>query len=264
MPRPQRIAALYDIHGNLSALDAVLAELEREAVDQIVVGGDIVLGPMPRETLERMLALERPVAFLHGNCELSVLAQMAAPDVNSATYWGTVSGNPPPDIVRARCRWTAQQLQADFAPLIASWPKTLEFDVEGVGRVLFCHSTPRSETEVFTRRTPEEVLRPLFDPLGVSLVVCGHTHMQFDRVVGTTRVVNAGSVGSPYGATGAHWALLGPDVQLRRTAYDLARAAEKLRATAYPDVNEVADEVLKPMSEEAMLEYVGPWELKAT
>ncbi|NIQ52254.1 MAG: metallophosphoesterase, partial [Gammaproteobacteria bacterium] len=93
------------------------------------------------------------------------------------------------------------------------------------------------ENEIFTRITPEERLRPVLEPTGADLMVCGHTHMQFDRRVGRCRVVNAGSVGMPFGATGAHWALLGPGgVELRRTEYDLAEALDRMRATGYPDM----------------------------
>jgi predicted phosphodiesterase len=176
-----RIAALYDIHGNLPALEAVLLDVCQAGVDQIVVGGDVVPGPLPRETLRRLLDLDISVQFIHGNCELAVLAQMEATDPDSVTYWGSTSGAPPPEPIRELYRWTAQQLQPEYQPVIASWPKTLRLEVGGLGEVLFCHSTPRSETEIFTRLTPEDRLVPLFDGLQVPLVVCGHTHMQFDR-----------------------------------------------------------------------------------
>src|SRR5512142_1753764 len=116
-----RIAALYDIHANLPALEAVLQQVRQAEVDQIVVGGDLVPGPMPRETLRRLLDLDLPVQFIHGNGELAVLAQMAAPDANSATYWGTTSGKPLPEPLREGYRWTAQQLQPEYEPLLASW-----------------------------------------------------------------------------------------------------------------------------------------------
>ena len=91
--------------------------------------------------------------------------------------------------------------------------------------MLFCHATPRNDNEIFTRLTPEEHLLPIFARLNADIVVLGHTHMQFDRMVGTVRVVNAGSVGMSFGEPGADWLLLGPDVQLRHTRYDLAKAA---------------------------------------
>jgi predicted phosphodiesterase len=256
-----RVAGLYDIHGNLPALEAVLQDIRRAEVDQIVVGGDVVPGPMPRETLRRLLDLDLPVQFIHGNCELAVLAQMAAPEPGSTTYWGTTSGRPLPEELQLGYRWTAQQLQPEYEPVLASWPKTLRIKIDGLGEVLFCHSTPRSETEVFTRLTPEDRLLPLFEGLQVSVVVCGHTHMQFDRMVGSTRVVNAGSVGEPFGAQGAYWVLLGPGVQLRRTTYDVNQAAERIRETSYPQAQEVAESILQPSSEEEVLSAFSKAEL---
>jgi diadenosine tetraphosphatase ApaH/serine/threonine PP2A family protein phosphatase len=122
-----------------------------------------------------------------------------------------------------------------------------------LGSVLFCHATPHSETDAFTRLTPEDVLLPVFEGLGASLVVCGHTHMQFDRMIGATRVVNAGSVGMPFGQTGADWLLLGPGVELRSTSYDLADAAERIRATDYPQADSHANSLSQPPSEEGIL-----------
>jgi predicted phosphodiesterase len=257
-----RVAALYDIHGNLPALEAVLHDLRRADVDQVVVGGDVVPGPMPRETLRRLLDFDLPVHFIHGNGELAMLAQMAATDPGSVSYWGTTSGQPLPEPYREVYRWTAQQLTPDDAPVLASWPKTLRLEIGGLGDVLFCHSTPRSETEVFTRLTSEERLLPLFAGLQVAVVVCGHTHMQFDRMIGSTRVVNAGSVGEPYGEPGAYWVVLGPDVQLRHTAYDLAQAAARIRATSYPQAQADAHNLLHPPSEAEMVELFSKWELR--
>ena len=123
--------------------------------------------------------------------------------------------------------------------------------------MLFCHATPQSDTPIFTRLTAEERLVPLFDTTGADVVVCGHTHMQFDRMVGSVRVVNAGSVGMPFGDAGADWLLLGPDLQLQRTAYDLSSAAERIRATSYPQAEEfAARSVLQPPAEQEMLDAV--------
>jgi predicted phosphodiesterase len=257
-----RVAALYDIHANLPALEAVLQDIRQVEVDQVVVGGDVVPGPMPRETLKRLLDLDLPMQFIHGNCELAVLAQMAATAAGSVTYWGTTSGEPLPEPLREGYRWTAQQLQPEYEPVLASWPKTLRLEIRGLGEVLFCHSTPRSETEIFTRLTSEDRLLPLFEGLQVSVVVCGHTHMQFDRMIGRTRVVNAGSVGQPFGEPGAYWLLLGPDVQLRHTPYDLMKAAERIRDTQYPQAQENAHNVLQPPSKGEMLEVFSTAELK--
>lgn len=256
------IAALYDIHANLPALEAVLAEVRASGVDRIVVGGDVIPGPMPKETLELLKSLERPVHYIHGNCELAALAQMEASRTGVVSYWGTVSGRPLPAADQEVMRWTVGLLQDEYEAELASWPKTLRLEVEGLGTVLFCHGTPRSETEVFTRRTDEALLLPVFEGRDAAVVVCGHSHMQFDRMVGRTRVVNAGSVGMPFGATGAFWLRLGPDVQLRRTHYDLSRAAERFRATAYPLAEQDARSLLEPPAEAEMLDLYGGVELK--
>jgi predicted phosphodiesterase len=257
-----RVAALYDIHGNLPALEAVLQDIRQARVDRIVVGGDVVPGPVPRETLKCLLDLDLPVQFIHGNGELAMLAMMAAADESSVTYWGTTSGKPLPEQYRPIYRWTVKQLYPDYEPVLAGWPKTLRLAIPGLGEVLFCHSTPRSETEVFTRLTPEERLLPLFEALNVSMVVCGHTHMQFDRMIGKTRVVNAGSVGEPYGAPGAYSLLLGPDVQLRHTDYDFAKAAEQIRNTDFPGAEDFAKDLLQPPSDAEMLELFTTAELR--
>ena len=258
-----RVAALYDIHGNLPALEAVLQDIRQANVNQIVIGGDVIPGPMPRETLGRLLELNLPTHFIYGNGELAILAEMAGARTGSVSYWGTTSGARPPESILEIYRWTAAQLQPEFEPLLARWPKTFQLQIDGLGQVLFCHSTPRSETEIFTRLTSEDRLLPLFDQLQVAVIVCGHTHMQFNRTIGRTRVVNAGSVGMPFGEPGAYWLLLGPDVQLRHTPYDLMNAAERIRVTSYPQAQDfAADNVLQPPSEEKMLEAFSKAELK--
>src|SRR6266852_4075795 len=189
-----RIAAIYDIHANLPALEAVLEDIRHAEVDCVVVGGDVLPGPMPRETISCLLDLNLPVHFIYGNGEIAVLEQMAGRDPAAV-----------PEQYRPIIRWTAQQLHPEYEALLAGWPKTLHIEIPGLGDVLFCHATPRNENECFTRLTPEDCLLPIFRGLNVSVVVCGHTHMQFDRSIGSIRVVNAGSVGMPFGKPGAYW-----------------------------------------------------------
>jgi predicted phosphodiesterase len=240
-----RVAALYDIHGNLPALEAVLREVSAAGVDRIVVGGDVLPGPMPCDALDALFALAVPATFITGNGEVAVLAERAGRD----------SGVPPQ--YRGAIQWVASQISDDHARRIAAWPKTAR-----VGDVLFCHATPRSENEIFVRTTPEERLIPIFAAAGAPTVVCGHTHMQFDRTVGTVRLVNAGSVGMPFGEPGAHWLLLEQRLEHRRTPYDLHDAAARIRATAYPGASAFADQyVLTRPSEAAMLETYSRAEL---
>jgi predicted phosphodiesterase len=239
-----RIAAIYDIHGNLPALEAVLQEILQTNVDLVVVGGDVVAGPMPRETLACLRSFPLPLQYIQGNADREVLAQMAGHDAGAV-----------PEHVRELTRWVARQLQPEDERLLASWPATHSVEVDGLGEALFCHATPRSDTELFTRLTPDERLAPVFAGLSARLVVCGHTHMQFDRTVGAQRVVNAGSVGMAYGEAGAYWLLLGPDVQFRRTHYDLEQAAARVRATGYPHAEEfAAHNIIRPPSEAEALE----------
>jgi len=155
------------------------------------------------------------------------------------------------------------QLDANLRTVLASWPATLRLTVPGLGDVLFCHATPRNEDEIFTKNTSEAALLPIFDGLGVSTVVCGHTHMQFDRRVGSTRVINAGSVGMPYGEPGAYWLLLGESSELRRTGYDLEAAVRRLQGSACPQAEYfVRNNVLRCPPEAQMLEVLTKTELR--
>lgn len=152
-------------------------------------------------------------------------------------------------------RWVAQQLQPEDEQLLASWPDTIRVEIAGLGVVLFCHATPRNDTEIFTCLTPADSLLRVFEGLNAAVVICVHTHMQFDRTIGSVRIVNAGSIGMPFGEPGADWLLLGPDIELRHTRYDLEKAATRVRATKYPQAQEfAARNVLQPPSETEILE----------
>ncbi len=238
----KRVAALYDIHGNLPALDAVLQEIREAGVDHVVVGGDVFPGPMPRETLSRLLEFGTSVQFILGNGDREVLAQMRGVE----TEWFRTA----PESWRMPIRWTAEQLDTGHERLLTGWPAACRLLIPEIGETLFCHATPRNDTEIFTRLTPDDRLRPVFEQVNVPVVVCGHTHMQFDRMVGEVRVINAGSVGMPFGEPGAYWLLLGPDIELRHTRFDLETATKRLLATDYPQVQQfVANSVLRPPSE---------------
>ncbi len=247
-----RIAAVYDIHANLPALEAVLEEIRKAEVDQLLVGGDVFPGPMPLETIECLLGLDIPTQFIHGNGDREVLARMKGAEVGHL-----------PEAAREAIDWTAQQLPSKYEKLLAGWPATLSLSIEGLGEVLVCHATPRNDTEIFTRLTEVDRLFPVFAGLSASVVICGHTHMQFDWRIGKIRVVNAGSVGMPFGEAGADWLLLGPDIQLQHTSYDLTEAAERIRSTKYPQAREfAARNVLQPPSEKEILEVFRRVELQ--
>jgi predicted phosphodiesterase len=250
-----RVAAIYDIHGNLPALEAVLDEIRQAGVDQIVVGGDVLPGPMPRETIDYLRRIEIPTHFIYGNGDRETLERMRGVE----TEWYRRS----PEPWREPVRWNAEQLGADDEKLLASWPATMHLQIPGIGGVLFCHATPRNDTEIFTRVTSEDRLLPMFTDVNADIVVCGHTHMQFERTVGTTRVLNAGSVGMPFGKPGAYWLLLGTNAELQRTDYDVVKGAERIRRTGYPQAEEfAARNVLNPPSETQMLEAFSRVESK--
>jgi diadenosine tetraphosphatase ApaH/serine/threonine PP2A family protein phosphatase len=235
-----RVAALYDVHGNLPALEAVLAEVD---ADVILAGGDFVLGPMPGECLE--LLRERDATFIRGNCERHVVSP---PDFDE-------------DVWNARARWVHEELGDDQLAFLADLPLLASLDVDGLGPTLFCHGSPRSDDEILTAITPPKRLDPILDGVRERTVVCGHTHVQFDRLLGDRRLVNAGSVGMAYqGKAGvACWALLGPDVDLRQAQYDAEAAAAAIRAGGLPGAEEFAEEyILHPTSpEEATAHFEG-------
>jgi putative phosphoesterase len=229
-----RVAALYDIHGNLPALEAVLADVDEARADLVLVGGDVVTGPFPSETLERLSGLGDRAYFIRGNADRVLVEDAGEP----------TGPSPWPE----RQAWTRAQLTDEQRRLLATLAHTAAMEVGGLGEVLFCHGSPRSDEEIITRVTSPERLSEIMSGVGQRVVVCGHTHVQFDRMIGGVRLVNAGSVGMPYeDEPGAYWALLGPDVELRRTEYDLERAAAAIRASGFPGADEFADEhVLHP------------------
>ena len=240
-----KIAALYDIHGNLPALDAVLKELESIQPDTIVIGGDIVSGPMPAQTLERLRQLGEQVIWIRGNGDREV----------AAAFDDQFSNSKLPEEVRQITTWVAQQLDQSQRDFLSQLPQQITLHLEGLGDILFCHATPRSDEEIFTPLTPQERLQTIFTGTNQSIVVCGHTHMQFERQVGNVRILNAGSIGMPYaGSPGAYWLLLEPQGHhFRRTAYDLETAAQRVRESGYLQAQDFAEgNMLKvPTAEEA-------------
>jgi predicted phosphodiesterase len=226
-----KILALYDIHGNVEALDAVLADPRAAAPDAVVVGGDAVPGPFARRTLDRLEALAVPVHWLRGNGEREVAEAVGAPE-------------PAEDDVVARCaKVSADELGAERARALGELPLTVELD-----GVTFFHATPASDMEILTRiSSPERWAAALAGLTG--LAVAGHTHQQDDRAVAGVRFVNAGSVGLPYEGDGAaRWAwIAGGEPELRSTPYDAAGAGARMLAAGWPDERSIAGALTDPI-----------------
>jgi predicted phosphodiesterase len=188
------VATLYDVHGNIRALEAVLHEVPVDAT--IVVGGDVAAGPFPRETVDRLRGLGERVQWLRGNADRELTEGEA--------------GLAPPELIA----WVRSRLDPDTIDWLGRLSPTLVWD-----DVFYCHATPRNDVDIFTERTPEVRLAFLFADVAQHTVVCGHTHMQFDRTIAGKRVVNSGSVGMAYDEPrGAYWTL---DLEPRYTPYEL-------------------------------------------
>jgi predicted phosphodiesterase len=213
-----KVAALFDVHGNLPALEAVLADPRCAAADVLVSGGDLVVGPCPAECLDRLEALGHRVRFLRGNCDREAVETPGDGELGEASSWSNA------------------QLGPERAARVARWPLTAELDVAALGRVLFCHATPTSDVPILTRITPEEAALEALGDVDADVVVCGHTHVQYDRRVGSVRLVNTGSVGMPYEGSGdARWALLDDHgLDLLTTAYDTEAALDTLERAGFP------------------------------
>ncbi|GLH94816.1 metallophosphoesterase family protein [Phytohabitans aurantiacus] len=233
---PDRIAVLSDIHGVLPALEAVLAEPDVRDADLIVLTGDLAAGPQPVETIDLLSSLGERAVWVRGNADRELAA---------ATTEEPVS------------RWAASQLRDDQRKLLGGLPLTVT-----LGSTLFCHATPRDDEEVVLVDSPLDRWATVFAgvPDEVTTVVCGHTHMPFVRLADRRLVVNPGSVGMPYGGAGAHWALLGDGVSLRRTRFDLDAACARIAAeSGYPDAAKWADYFVRSAASDAdALRVFGP------
>jgi len=194
----------------------VLRAVREAEVDAVVFGGDDLAGPWPAETAALLASLELPTYRVRGNADRELTG---AP------------GRAPAELLE----WAAGRIDAETLASIEQLPLTQTLDIDGLGPVLFCHATPRNDTEIRTVLSPDERWSEVLAGVEQRTVVVGHTHVQFDRIVGDVRVVNAGSVGMAYeDEPGAYWAVLGPDVEFRRSEFDVGAMLAALPGLAYP------------------------------
>jgi putative phosphoesterase len=236
-----KIAALADIHGNLQALDAVLADARCEDADAIVVLGDVVAGTFPAECFDRLIALGERVRILRGNADRIVLEDDGE-----------------------ESRWARDRLGPERLAAVAAWLTSFVLEVEGLGRVRCCHATPSGDEDILTPITPEAEAVDSFEGTLEEVVVGGHTHIQFERRIRGWRFVNVGSVGRPRELQpAAYWALLGPDVELVSTQYDVLAASEAVLASGQPRAKQVAEMLLQPPSPQEAAPVLEQWRIES-
>jgi len=229
----KKVAVIADVHGNAPALAAVLEEIEREQADLIVSCGDLTWGPLPEQTYE--LARGLNARFVRGNADRAVLEGVSETD---------------------REQWMQARHTDAMREFLGTFDENVVVDVDGLGAVRFCHGSPRSDEECVTPETPEARVREFSAGVDERVIVTAHVHIQFDREAAGIRSVNAGSVGLPYeGRPGAYWALLGPDVELRRTEYDVEATVERYRASGQPNVEQIAEMMLTPPEPREVIDH---------
>ena len=229
----KKVAVIADVHGNGPGFAAVLEEIEREQVDLIVSCGDLTWGPLPEETYE--LARDLNARFVRGNADRAVLEGVSETE---------------------REQWMQVHHTDAMREFLGAFDENVFVEVDGLGAVRFCHGSPRSDEECVTPETPEERVRELSAGVDENVIVSAHVHIQFDREVAGIRSVNVGSVGLPYeGRQGAYWALLGPDIELRRTEYDVDGAVERFRASGQPNVEQIVEMMLTPPEPREVIDH---------
>jgi len=241
-----RVAVLSDIHGNLPALDAVLADVQQAGADLVVLNGDLADGPMPAQTLDRLAQLGDRAVWVRGHSDRRLVDafdgnfMIPGLDTDPAADW---------------FGWCAARLERWHRDVLAGLPLAVTLDVDGLGPVAFCHATAREDGEYILVDSPVAHYKSAFATIAEPTVVTGHTHMPFDRLAAGRRVINAGSVGLQYGHHGASWAMLGPDITLRRTRYDADAAAAILRSAArdLPGIEGFTANVRSPASADEAL-----------
>jgi predicted phosphodiesterase len=229
----KRVAVLSDVHGNAIALAAALAEVEREQPDLVLFGGDLTWGAQPVETY-RLAASVESAAFVRGNSDRAIVERTED---------------------TANARWMQEQHSDDLRAFVERFEERVVVNVDGLGSVRFCHGSPRSDEECVTPETPAARVREFMVGVPERVLVTAHVHIQFDREVAGVRSVNAGSVGLPYeGEPGSYWALLGPGVDFRRTAYDVESAAAAYRECGMPSGEQLAELLLSPPERREVIE----------
>ena len=231
----RRVAVLSDVHGNVPAFTACLADVARENVDAIVFLGDLTWGPQPSETLALARSLDWPAWFVRGNSERAVI-EFAD---------GTRVGDYPND------EWMVAAHGPDGVAAVSGFARALCLSVDGFGDIRLCHGSPRSDIELLTPSTPAERIERATVGVAETIVGHGHTHVQYQRLVGKRTVFGPGSVGIPYGTEGqpgARWVLLTTGIDLRVSPYDIEESIAIARSIEYPGLSKYEKYLRTPPS----------------
>jgi putative phosphoesterase len=230
----RRVAVLSDVHGNAAALAAVLADVDREHPDLIVFGGDLTWGAEPMATFELAAALAERAVFIRGNADRALAERAGETETES---------------------WMQERHSPRALEFVEQFEEQAVVEVHGLGPVRFCHGSPRSDEECVTPETPGARVQEFMTGIEERVLITAHVHIQFEREVAGVRSVNPGSVGLPYGAApGAYWAFLGPDVELRRTDYDVSSAAAAYREGGFPNAERMVEMLEHPPSRAEVIE----------
>jgi predicted phosphodiesterase len=244
-----RIAALYDIHGNYPALEAVVQELHIAKPDKVVIGGDIVSGPMPNETMKCLMELGNDVVWVLGNGDVDVSERKINGNINNSLS----------EQAKVITEWVANIIDESMARFLISLPINHFIRDDKLGMIGFCHATPNDYNYVFTPVTPNGEVKKVFNNEMEGYFICGHTHIQFEKTIDNLKIVNAGSVGMPFSEEhGAEWLLLENGViRFMKTKYDIDLAKKQIKQTTYPFKDEfIETNVINPKRPEEMIPFL--------
>ena len=226
-----RIAVLADVHGNLPALEAVLADAERHAVDELIVNGDLVnRGPQGAAVVARLVDLGVRLTLGNHDDLMRMLADgdpVLPQEFHRAPFWHAN-------------RWCAAELdRAGRLDALRALPMTTAVRPPGAPRVLIAHGSPRHYREGIGRRSSDATLSEILEMHPTDVLVGSHTHQPMERRWGRTLVVNSGAVGSPFNGDGRAqylWLTLvdgGWRAEFRRVAYDLEESLDAYESSGY-------------------------------
>lgn len=211
-----RDAVLFDVHGNLKALDAVLAEARAEGFDRLLFGGDLVLfGPEPAACVDRLRGLGDQLVAIKGNTDRYVIDRQ-----DEVTGWADALGED-------RLAW------------LNSLPAQLALPEQDA---LLVHATPRGDEEMLMPETPASEAAKMLTGVSQHTLLCGHVHIQYRRPLAGHEVINPGSVGMPLdGDPRAAWAVISDgQLELRRVSYDVEAVADRVEREGGPFADMVA------------------------